>query len=94
MTLGLLAEIGVLGAEFFHTASFYDTGLSTRVEGMAFGGRIQLHERIRHAVNFNGFFRLSGGLDDEHLVDGQVAEGHVAIFGVNTLFHLLYFLIT
>jgi hypothetical protein len=92
--LGLLVEIGVLGAEFFHTAGFYDTRLSARVEGMAFRGRIQLHERIGHAVNFNGFFRLSGGLDDERLVDGQVAEGHVAIFGVNTLFHLLYFLMS
>ena len=88
---GLFGEVGVLGAEFFHAAGFDDTGLSARVEGVAFRRRIELDERIGHAVDFNRFLGLSGRLDDERLVDGQIAEGHFAIFGVNTLFHLQSF---
>ena len=77
-----------LGAELFNAASFNDTRLSARVERVAFRRRIQLHERVRNAVDFHRFLRLSGGVDDERLVDGQIAEGNFAIFGVNTLFHL------
>ena len=84
----LLAEVGILGAEFFHAAGFNDTRLSARVERVAFRRRIKLNERIGHAVDFNRFLGLSGGLDDERLVDGQIAEGYFAIFGMNTLFHL------
>ena len=86
--LGLLGKVGVLGAELFNTTSFNDTRLSARVERVAFRRRIQLHERVRNAVDFHRFLRLSGGVDDERLVDGQIAEGNFAIFGVNTLFHL------
>lgn len=85
--LGLLGHVGVLGAELFNAASFNDTRLSARVERVAVRRRIQLDQRIGHAINFNGFFRLSRRLDDEGLVDGQVAESNFTIFRVNTLFH-------
>ena len=76
-----------LGAELFNAAGFNDARLSARVERVAGRGRIELEHRVGHAVDFNRFTRLSGGTDDERLVDGEVDESDFAIFGMNAFLH-------
>ena len=78
---------GELGAELFNAAGFDDARLSARVERVAGGGRIKLVHRVGHAVDFDRFTRLSGGTDDERLVDGEVDESDLAVFGMNAFLH-------
>ena len=57
------------------------------VERVAGGGRIELVHRVGHAVDFDRFTRLSGGTDDERLVDGEVDKSDFAVFGMNAFLH-------
>ena len=65
---------GETGAELFHAAGFDDTRLGARVERVRFGGHVALEERVRLAVDFDGFARVDRRTGDELVARLQVGE--------------------
>ncbi|CFP66550.1 Uncharacterised protein [Bordetella pertussis] len=54
---------------------------------MRFGRHVALEERVRLAVDFDGFAGVDGRAGDELVARLNVHEHHFAVFGVNAFFH-------